>query len=824
MTHPASLFLMLLDPSPDATFNIETFTDLPKGATKPKPDPLCGRHANLSREDVAALIPHLREQNERGAAVYVAVNQCKGQRSKRSVVRVRGVHADLDGVPPATLAAIRSLLEPTIIVQSSRDGHYHVYWLLKSDETMSAKTAEAINRGLVAHGADPAAIDVSRLLRLPGFHHTKGQAGDTSTDTDQLSSFDHCPITAVIATGAYHSAAEIKAKLCKAPPRASVMVPNAAKIAVNQEHISIIDGAAAHMELVYPKLWSGDYQSIKDSGKQPKYPSQSEADMALASYIARHLAGAGVPAELMATLADATFSRSALAERVKWQDRADYRASTISRACASALMLNSSTLVMTTATVDWSLHGDIRTSEFFAAMWTGELAFVPEFNRWMRWRGSRWTWCTSGEEIECAKATGMAILSAAAQILTTDPARGQKLVREAAQVHLATRLKAMVDLARSAPLLSSPASQLDAEPSLLGVGNGVVDLSQGRLQPNRPGLYVTRYCRANFNPEAVCPRWLTFLDEVFQGDTTTINAVQRLLGYTLTGLSREEIIIFCIGFGANGKSIFGNVVAQILGDYSKVAPSSLLAPRRSDDHGPRADLAMLDGTRMASINELPAGMHLNEQIVKLLAGREPIAARQLYGQFFSFQPQFTPWLRSNHKPIVRGDDDGIWRRLVILPFRRSFSREEQDPHLEAKLMVERDGILSWMVEGARQYLRDGLKLSPTMMAEQTSYRRDSDVLGEFLAERTVSDPTARQDQQHLYNNWTIWCQQNGLQPGSKKSFTQRLAERGYGTSRSNGKAYYTGVQLVAACVEPVRTVQEGQDVRNLRKLSNLNFS
>lgn len=175
--HPTLEFLSLLDPAPSATFNIETFTDLPKGAEKPKPDPLCVRYANLSLASVSDILPRLEELNNSGAAVYVAVNQCDGHRSKATISRIRGVHADFDGVSADALSAVRMRLKPTIEVQSSLHGNCHFYWLLDEGEDVSPDWAESINRGLVELGADRAAVDVSRLLRLPGFRHMKHREG-----------------------------------------------------------------------------------------------------------------------------------------------------------------------------------------------------------------------------------------------------------------------------------------------------------------------------------------------------------------------------------------------------------------------------------------------------------------------------------------------------------------------------------------------------------------------------------------------------------------------------------------------------------------------
>lgn len=173
MDHPAIVFLRKLDGSPNSKFNIETYTDGVKGEVKPKPDPLMRRFADLSLDDVAEQLATLEEVNAEGAAIYVAVNEFDGHRGGDNLKRVRGVHADLDGVEITTLEAIRGVLCPTIEVQTSSPRHWHFYWLLAPNETITAAQAEAINRGLVDLGADPAAVDIVRLLRLPGFKHMK---------------------------------------------------------------------------------------------------------------------------------------------------------------------------------------------------------------------------------------------------------------------------------------------------------------------------------------------------------------------------------------------------------------------------------------------------------------------------------------------------------------------------------------------------------------------------------------------------------------------------------------------------------------------------
>jgi putative DNA primase/helicase len=207
---------------------------------------------------------------------------------------------------------------------------------------------------------------------------------------------------------------------------------------------------------------------------------------------------------------------------------------------------------------------------------------------------------------------------------------------------------------------------------------------------------------------------------------------------------------------------------------------------------------MLHGARIVSINELPGGMMLDENVTKQLAGREPISARFLYKEHFTFLPRFTPWVRTNHRPIIKGTDNGIWRRMRIVPFRRTFTELEQDNGLEAKIMHEAEGVLAWMIEGARLYLKAGLTCSGAMKAELAQYRSDSDLLGEFLTDETMADPKAEEKQSILFTRYGIWCENNGLKPVSKRALTEQLAERGVRQRKSGSDRYYTGLKLSAA--------------------------
>jgi putative DNA primase/helicase len=540
----------------------------------------------------------------------------------------------------------------------------------------------------------------------------------------------------------------------------------------------------------YPELWAGNWQHAKARCSGQPFESQSQADLALAGHIARECSALG---HLKIDLFDAVeqvFSQSGLALRDKWLDRPDYRTATIGLAIDGCSALRDAV----SGQLPLDSYGDMRNAKAFAHKWRGQLVHVTTRDAWLKWQNKRWSLCEKDEHIACAKACSADILASASAAFANDQEKGKKLIADAMAAHNLPKILAMLKMAVSEPNMAVTDRELDGNPMLLGVQNGVVALRKGQLLFNQPEMLVTRYCEDNYVDDMPCPRWESFLDQVFVGDVETIESVQRLLGYTLTGLVTEEVLVICFGYGSNGKSVFNNVVQRIIGGYSRTAPPSLLAARRADDSSPRNDLAALAGARYVSVNELQAGDRLDEQVVKQLAGREAIAARFLHKEFFEYMPTFTAWLRTNHKPIITGEDDGIWRRLVLVPFLRKFEAHEQDPQLEAKLMQERDGILMWMLEGTRMYLKEGLKLSPRIKSEAARYRKDSDLIGEFLADKTEADPNAKLNQGTLYEWFQEWCEANGLRQHSKKTFTQRLAERGFGEGRSNGERYYHGLK------------------------------
>jgi len=542
----------------------------------------------------------------------------------------------------------------------------------------------------------------------------------------------------------------------------------------------------------HPRLWYGPWDKPLGILDDKRYPSQSEADMALVGHLAREALRLGCPPESATAVVLNTFARSCLYREKKKLQVETYA---IPKALQSALAAN---LPATPNPTDLTRnHGDVLTGRLFAQMWKDRFVFVAKTGKWLRWdiESHMWVWCHMGEELHACKEVAQELLMLGGKTIASDPSEGKRLLSIGTKAHDLKRLEAMLKLAPTEPEMSVLPTELDSDPWLLGAQNGVIDLRTGELIPNQPKHLITRRCDASYDKEAKCDLWLKFLGEIFSGDQETIDTIQRALGYTLTGVVDEEVLFICHGFGSNGKSVFNNVFATILGSYGRVAPSSLLIIRRDGDTAPRNDLAGIAGARYVSINELQSGDRLDEQVVKLLAGREAISARFLYHEHFEFNPTFKPWLRTNHKPIITGDDDGIWRRLVLIHFAKQFIGSQRDPHLEEKLLSERDGIMAWMVQGALKWKEDGLRLSPSIQRDCASYRKDSDLLGEFIGETCRVEPTEKVEQTDFYLRYKIWSESGGVRPMSKVSFTRKLAERGHKEARSNGRRFYCGLAI-----------------------------
>jgi putative DNA primase/helicase len=310
----------------------------------------------------------------------------------------------------------------------------------------------------------------------------------------------------------------------------------------------------------------------------------------------------------------------------------------------------------------------------------------------------------------------------------------------------------------------------------LNCPNGTIDLRTGGLRPHRREDYVTKLCPTRYDPAATCPAWDRFLGSIFTGDEELIGFIRRLLGYCLTGDTREHVLAVFYGHGGNGKSTFVEVSMGTLGpDYAGKVDQDLLLAKRGESHPTgKADLR---GKRLMVANETADGRRLDEATVKELTGGDTVKARFMKQDFFQFAPTHKLVICSNYKPAVRGTDAGIWRRIRLVPFTARFwspdepgqPGEDRPDHLRAdkgmkdRLLAEREGILAWMVRGTREWLAAGDLGTPAAVAAATvEYRQEEDMFGRFLQERCERDGLFRVRSSVLYAAFKTWCAVNGV--------------------------------------------------------------
>lgn len=440
---------------------------------------------------------------------------------------------------------------------------------------------------------------------------------------------------------------------------------------------------------------------------------------------------------------------------------------------------------------------DLGNANRMVALHGTQLRFVDLWGKWLVWDGTRWCRDETAEIYRRARSTVDRLFRQAANEGGVDR---KAATTWAMKSEGARGLEAMVRLAQSDKQVAAHASVFDADPWALNVMNGTLDLRSGHVRPHNPDDNITKLAPVVYDPEAVCPTWLEFLESVFAGDGEVIDFVQRAVGYSLSGSVREQVLFFLFGAGSNGKSTFlGTLQAVLGGDFACQTAPDLLVSRYGDQHP--TSLAALVGKRMAVTVEVQEGRYMDESLVKQLTGGDPITARFMRQDFFTFAPTHKLWLAANHKPLVRGTDYAIWRRIRLVPFGVTFAAEDRDPDLQEKLLAEAPGILAWAVEGCKRWLRHGLS-SPRAVVEATAeYRDDMDILGQFLSERCEVSEQLEAAAADLYAVYKSWCDETGEKVQSQHWLGRRLTEKGFERFKGGRRNAYSWRGLATLATE-----------------------
>ncbi len=375
-------------------------------------------------------------------------------------------------------------------------------------------------------------------------------------------------------------------------------------------------------------------------------------------------------------------------------------------------------------------------------------------------------------------------------------------MREAYQKHAkrceaAGSMKSLIELAAAHERIATRKDAWDADIWLFNTPDRTYDPRTMLSHPPKREELITRMATVGADASEKCPTWLQFLSVAMDGDQDMVAFLQRAVGYCLTGSTGEQCLFIAYGRGANGKSTFMDTVSYLLGDYATTIGVETFVNRR--EGAIPNDLAALAGARLVVCSEGPEGGGLDEALVKLVTGGDPISARFLNREFFTFKPAFKLWMLTNHKPVIKGTDDGIWRRLRLVPFTVTIPKEERDPELPAKLKAEATAIMQWAVEGLKEWMRIGLAPPAKVLEATEDYRAEMDILGDFLEDKCCTGENLEATNKEVYGAYQEWAKSQGLGVRSQKWLSRALKDRGFkqAEGRADGRKW-VGFSVLAA--------------------------
>jgi putative DNA primase/helicase len=417
----------------------------------------------------------------------------------------------------------------------------------------------------------------------------------------------------------------------------------------------------------------------------------------------------------------------------------------------------------------------------FAEEHAGDLRYVAEMGRWLSYDGLRWRADNTMLAFDYARTI---CRSAAAEC--NDP-------KMPCQIASAKTVAAVERLAKADRKLAATADQWDADPWLLNTPAGVVDLRTGAPRPHQADDYMTKLTGVAADADCPTPVWLRFLDRVTGGNAELIAFIQRMAGYSLTGLTQEHALFFCYGTGANGKTTLLNALTACAGDYHRTAPIETITDSKNERHP--TDLAGLRGARLVTAVETEEGRQWAEAKIKALTGGDRIAARFMRQDFFEFTPQFKLIIAGNHKPGLRSVDEAIRRRLHLIPFTVTIPPSERDAELANKLKAELPGVLAWMIKGCLDWQKKGLYPPDVVTSATEKYLEAQDAIAAWIDDCCERDVQAWQQTSALFASWSAWANKSGEHIGSLKRFSERLEARGIEPLRKRDGRGFQGIRL-----------------------------
>lgn len=436
---------------------------------------------------------------------------------------------------------------------------------------------------------------------------------------------------------------------------------------------------------------------------------------------------------------------------------------------------------------------DLGNAERLASEFGDRLRYCYERKRWLFWTGKVWEWDWGNKVKALAKLAVRNIYHEAAD--EPDEKRCKELAHHARSSESGHRIDAMINLAESEPGIPVKVTELDTNPWLFNCLNGTIDLTTGQLLPHRKEDLLTVIVPVEYHPDAPCPRWLTFLNEVTGGDAELQGYLQRAVGYSLTGDTKSQVLFFLYGLGNNGKSTFVTTIRKMHGGYAERANTDLFMLRDKNIGGPKEGLANLKGKRFVVASELEDGRRLAVSLIKDMTGGETIKADRKYEHEIEYQPTHKLWLVGNHKPVITDTTLSIWRRVKLIPFTVTIPDNKIDPVLPSKLEAELPGILAWAVKGCLVWQWDGLKDPEAVTTATAEYRHEQDILSDFIEDCCILERSTSIPKGELKDEYQRWCEDNKIDPVTQRTFKARLIEKGITEGRIGKARYWRGIRL-----------------------------
>jgi putative DNA primase/helicase len=424
------------------------------------------------------------------------------------------------------------------------------------------------------------------------------------------------------------------------------------------------------------------------------------------------------------------------------------------------------------------LRTDAGAAKLFADLAGDYVRYDHARKRWLVWEGHRWQPDADSNINRLAlDLAGIVRDAANDDTLGLDEDDRKRLFGWGLDLDKRSRHDALLAMTRTLKPIADDGKRWDVETGVAGAPNGVIDLKAGDLRDGDPCDRITKQVGVSYDPEAACPRWEAFVQEVLD-DEATVEYVQRLAGYSLTGEASEDKLIFLMGHGGNGKTTLLNIIRTVAGDYAKEIGAAAILEDRASAH--TTEVADLEGSRVATCEEI-GDAKLNANRLKQISGGSPITARRMKQDTRTFDPTWQLWITTNGLPRANDNAKAFWRRVVAIDFPNAF-KQSDEPDLEDKLLAELPGILAWIVRGAVAYYERGLSDTPDSVAEHTAtYRQDTDPLQPaFDAGFLVEDEAGWTPTEKLHGAYLRWADKAQVPPNFRlgsKNFAQALSGR-----------------------------------------------